>query len=63
MHGSPGPLVAGLVPASFLAGNVMVLAALTVSKEVRAVNAASKLLASYWSLMSSIVSVSPIFPC
>jgi hypothetical protein len=35
LHGSPGPMVAGLVPASFLLGNVIVIAALTFSKEVR----------------------------
>ena len=35
LHGSPGPMVGGLVPASFIAGNVIVIAAVTLSKEVR----------------------------
>ena len=34
LHGSPGPLIGGLVPATFLAGNVVVIAAVTLSKEV-----------------------------
>ena len=34
LHGSPGPLVGGLVPLSFLLGNVVVLGAMAVSKEV-----------------------------
>ena len=35
LHGSPGPLVAGLVPATFIAGNILAIAAFTLSKEVR----------------------------
>jgi hypothetical protein len=34
LHGSPGPIVGGLVPASFIAGNILVIAAFTISKEV-----------------------------
>ena len=34
LHGSPGPLVGGLVPLSFLIGNVVVLGLLSFSKEV-----------------------------
>lgn len=35
LHGSPGPLVGGLVPASFLAGNLLFITAVALSKEVR----------------------------
>ena len=35
LHGSPGPMVADLVPITFLAGNVVAIAAFTLSKEVR----------------------------
>jgi hypothetical protein len=35
LHGSPGPLIAGLVPLTFLLGNVVVLTAIAVSSEVR----------------------------
>ena len=42
LHGTPGPMVGGLVPALFLAGNAAVIAAVTVSKQVRnAVNIAA----------------------
>ena len=34
LHGSPGPMVAGLVPATFVIGNIFAIAAFTVSKEV-----------------------------
>lgn len=34
LHGSPGPVIAGLVPATFLMGNLIVIAAVIVSKEV-----------------------------
>lgn len=36
LHGSPGPKIADLVPLTFLAGNVIVIAAFTFSKEVSA---------------------------
>ena len=35
LHGSPGPMVADLVPVTFLAGNVVAIAAFALSKEVR----------------------------
>jgi hypothetical protein len=35
LHGSPGPLIAGLVPLTFLLGNVVVLTAIAVSSDVR----------------------------
>jgi hypothetical protein len=35
LHGSPGPMIAGLVPLTFLLGNVVVLSAIAVSSEVR----------------------------
>ena len=35
LHGSPGPMVGGLVPLTFIAGNVAVLTALASSKELR----------------------------
>jgi len=35
LHGSPGPMAGGLVPASFILGNIIVIAAVTLSKEVR----------------------------
>ena len=35
LHSSPGPKIADLVPATFLAGNVIAIAAFTMSKEVR----------------------------
>lgn len=35
LHGSPGPMVAGLVPVTFLLGNAVVLGLLALSKEVR----------------------------
>lgn len=35
LHGSPGPKIADLVPATFLAGNVVAIAAFALSKEVR----------------------------
>ena len=35
MHGTPGPKIANLVPALFLAANAAFLTAITVSKEVR----------------------------
>ena len=42
LHGTPGPMVGGLVPALFLAGNAAVIAAVTMSKQVRnAVNIAA----------------------
>jgi hypothetical protein len=34
LHGSPGPKIADLVPLSFVAGNVIAIAALAFSKEV-----------------------------
>ena len=34
LHSSPGPKIADLVPATFLAGNVVFIAAFTMSKEV-----------------------------
>jgi hypothetical protein len=34
LHGSPGPIVAGLVPVTFIFGNIFVIAAFTISKEV-----------------------------
>lgn len=34
LHGSPGPLIANLVPITFIAGNVLAIAAFTSSKEV-----------------------------
>jgi hypothetical protein len=34
LHGSPGPKIADLVPFTFLAGNVIAIAAYTMSKEV-----------------------------
>jgi hypothetical protein len=39
LHGSPGPKAADLVPYTFLAGNVIFIAAFTFSKEVRDRNA------------------------
>lgn len=42
LHGSPGPLVADLVPVSFLLGNLAVIAVVATSKQVRnAVNIAA----------------------
>ena len=35
LHGSPGPMVANLVPVSFIAANVVAIAAISFSKEVR----------------------------
>lgn len=35
LHGSPGPLIANLIPVSFLLGNLVFIAAITLSKEVR----------------------------
>jgi hypothetical protein len=35
LHGSPGPMVANLVPATFIAANVVAIAAISFSKEVR----------------------------
>ena len=35
LHGSPGPLVAGLVPVTFLIGNAIAIVAVTFSKEIR----------------------------
>jgi hypothetical protein len=35
LHGSPGPMIADLVPATFLAANVIAIAAFTFSKKVR----------------------------
>eukprot|EP00546_Thalassionema_frauenfeldii_P022273 CAMPEP_0178907592 /NCGR_PEP_ID=MMETSP0786-20121207/7455_1 /TAXON_ID=186022 /ORGANISM="Thalassionema frauenfeldii, Strain CCMP 1798" /LENGTH=964 /DNA_ID=CAMNT_0020579405 /DNA_START=231 /DNA_END=3125 /DNA_ORIENTATION=+ len=35
LHGSPGPLIADLVPATFIAGNIFVIAVITLSKEIR----------------------------
>jgi hypothetical protein len=35
LHGSPGPKIAELVPATFLLGNLVVIGAITLSKEVR----------------------------
>jgi len=37
LHGSPGPMVAHLVPITFIAGNLLAIAAFTSSKEVRSV--------------------------
>ena len=34
LHGSPGPMLGNLVPASFVVGNVIAIAAFTISKEV-----------------------------
>jgi hypothetical protein len=34
LHGSPGPMIADLVPVTFLLGNVVVIGAVTLSKEV-----------------------------
>lgn len=34
LHGSPGPMIANLVPITFIAGNVLAIAAFTSSKEV-----------------------------
>ena len=34
LHGSPGPMVANLVPITFIAGNILAIAAFTSSKEV-----------------------------
>jgi len=42
LHGSPGPSVGGLVPITFILGNVVAIAAATFSKEIRnAVNVAA----------------------
>lgn len=42
LHGSPGPMVGGLVPITFIAGNVLAIAAVSFSKEIRnAVNVAA----------------------
>jgi len=35
LHGSPGPLIADLVPATFIAGNVIAIATIALSKEIR----------------------------
>jgi len=35
LHGTPGPKIADLIPVAFLLGNLAVIAAITVSKEVR----------------------------
>lgn len=35
LHGSPGPMVGGLVPITFLLGNIIAIGAFTFSKEVR----------------------------
>lgn len=35
LHGSPGPMVANLVPITFIVGNVLAIAAFLSSKEVR----------------------------
>ena len=35
LHASPGPLIGGLVPVTFLLGNAVAIAAFTFSKEVR----------------------------
>ena len=35
LHGSPGPMVGGLVPATFILGNVVAIGAVSFSKEVR----------------------------
>jgi hypothetical protein len=35
LHGSPGELVGGLVPVSFLAANILFIGATALSKEVR----------------------------
>ena len=37
LHGSPGPMVGGLVPITFILGNVIAIAAFTFSQEVRTV--------------------------
>ena len=34
LHGSPGPKIADLVPATFIAGNIIAIAAVSMSKEV-----------------------------
>lgn len=34
LHASPGPMVAGLVPLTFIAGNAIAIAAVTMSKQV-----------------------------
>lgn len=34
LHGSPGPMIGNLVPVTFIAGNVLAIAAFTSSKEV-----------------------------
>ena len=34
LHGSPGPMIASLVPVSFLIGNVIAIGAVAMSKEV-----------------------------
>jgi hypothetical protein len=34
LHGSPGPMIAGLVPLTFIFGNIFAIAAFTISKEV-----------------------------
>lgn len=34
LHGSPGPMVGGLVPITFIAGNIIAIAAVSLSKEV-----------------------------
>ena len=42
LHGSPGPLIGDLVPVTFLLGNVIAIAAISYSKEIRnAVNVAA----------------------
>jgi hypothetical protein len=35
LHGSPGPMVGGLVPVTFLLGNILAIGAVSFSKEVR----------------------------
>lgn len=35
LHGSPGPMIADLVPATFIAANVLAIAVISFSKEVR----------------------------
>jgi len=41
LHGSPGPMIANLVPASFIAGNIIVIAAIVFIEEARtAINVA-----------------------
>ena len=37
LHGSPGPMVANLVPITFIVGNILAIAAFTSSKEVSSV--------------------------